>query len=56
MVTGNYDIKANNFSVDGVLEEALRVVLFLRRPIPEPKRGRQLDAPFKHSLTMVSVP
>lgn len=54
MVAGDYDIKANNFSVNGVLEEALRVVLFLRRPIPKPKRGRQLDAPYKQSLTMVS--
>jgi hypothetical protein len=31
--------------VHRVLEEALWVVLFLRRPIPKPKRRYQLHAP-----------
>ena len=52
MVACDYDIETYNFGVHGVLEQALRVVLLLCRPIPKPKRGHQLDAPYKHASTM----
>jgi hypothetical protein len=45
MVASYDDVEAHNFGVDGVLKKALRVVLFLRRPIPKPKRGRQRNTP-----------
>src|SRR5208337_2242841 len=39
---------------DRVLQQAFRVVLFLRSPIPEPKRGHQSEAPFNQDLSMAS--
>jgi hypothetical protein len=45
VVAGDNDVEANHFGMDSVLKQALRVVLFLRRPIPKPKRGYQLYAP-----------
>jgi hypothetical protein len=53
MIARDYDVEANDLRVDGVLEQPLRVVLFLSRPIPEPKRGHQSDAPFKQPQTMI---
>jgi hypothetical protein len=52
MVASDYDIETDDFGVNRVLEQALRVILFLRRPIPEPKRGHQSNAPFKRFLNM----
>jgi len=34
MITCDNNVEANYFGVNRVLEKALRVVLFLRRPIP----------------------
>jgi hypothetical protein len=45
MVACDYDVEAYDFGVYRVLQQALRVILFLRRPIPKPKRGYQLYAP-----------
>jgi hypothetical protein len=45
MIACDYDVEAYDFGVNGVLQQALRIVLFLRRPIPQPKRSYQPNAP-----------
>jgi len=42
MVACDDDVEANYLGVYRVLEKAFRVVLFLCRPIPQPKRGYQI--------------
>jgi len=42
MVACDDEVEGNHLGMDGELEKPLRVVLFLSRPIPEPKRGYQL--------------
>jgi hypothetical protein len=54
MITRDYHVEANNFSMDRVLQQAFRVVLFLRSPIPEPERGHQSEAPFNQNFSMAS--
>ena len=46
VVAGDDDVEAYDFRVDRVLQKTLWVVLFLRRPVPQPKLGNQPDRPF----------
>lgn len=52
VVAGDDKVEANNFGMYRVLEKALRVVLLLCRPIPQPKRGNQLHSRLEAILTI----